>query len=52
MTTQTKSKKCTEQELIDWLCNELDNCPCDWHVQDYYYAEGISIIFHTKEVEE
>jgi len=45
----TGNLQCTDQELIDWLINHLDDCPCDWHTQDSYCGEGLSIIFHTKE---
>jgi len=45
----TKDLKCTEKELFDWLVSKLEDCPCDWHSQDYYCGEGLSIIFHTEE---
>ena len=44
-----KELRCTQQELTDWLVSKLDDCPCDWHTQDYYCGEGLSIIFHTEE---
>ena len=44
-----KTRKCTEKELVDWLDSKLEDCPCDWHSQDYYCGEGYSIIFHTVE---
>ena len=45
----TKELRCTNQELIDWLINKLDDCPCEWHTNDYYCDEGVSIIFETEE---
>ena len=45
----SKDLKCTEKELVDWLVSKLEDCPCDWHSQDYYCGEGLSIIFHTVE---
>ena len=47
----SKDLKCTEQTLTNWLLDHLDDCPCDWHVQDYYCDKGLSIIFHTEEEE-
>jgi hypothetical protein len=37
-----------EEKLITWLTDHLDECPFEWHVQDYYSGKGLSVVFHTE----
>jgi hypothetical protein len=37
-----------DQRLLDWLTDHLEECPFEWHTQDSYIGEGLSVIFHTK----
>jgi len=46
----TKQKKCTSTELINWLVEHLEDCPCEWEKDDFHSSGRFYtvIIFHTE----
>ena len=42
-----KTLKCDREQVIEWLYKHLDDCPCDWHTDDY--ADDLTIIFETSD---
>ena len=43
----TELIECYPEEVIQWLYKHLDDCPCDWHTNDY--AKQLTVVFHTKQ---
>ena len=42
-----KTLKCDRKKVIEWMYKHLDDCPCDWHTDDY--ADDLTIIFETSD---
>ena len=41
-----KTLKCDRKKVIEWMYKHLDDCPCDWHTDDFY-DDNLTIIFET-----
>tara|TARA_R100000458_G_scaffold29279_1_gene26787 strand:- start:515 stop:715 length:201 start_codon:yes stop_codon:yes gene_type:complete len=41
----TKQIESSSEEVIQWLNKHLDDCPCDWHTNDY--SEQLTVVFNT-----
>ncbi len=46
----TKQIESSSEEVIQWLNKHLDDCPCDWHTNDY--SEQLTVVFNTKQLED
>lgn len=42
-----KKLRCDREQVIEWLDKHLDDCPCDWHTDDW--GDDLAIIFNTAE---